>query len=66
MSTTRQEAIHSQCQQFLEKLDAPAFIIIGWKKADEEVEVLQCVKNMHAVEYVKGMVWAMHEVTEKL
>ncbi len=61
-----QQVIHNQSSEFLDSLDVPAFVIVGWKKSDEEIEVVQCVKDMDPIEYAKGMGWALHQVMDDL
>lgn len=66
MNPPSEQAVQTQCQQFIDSLQAPAFIIIGWRKPDDEVDVVQCVKDMNAVEYFKSMSWAIHEVMKEV
>jgi hypothetical protein len=50
----------------VEALQTPAFVIIGWRKDDGEVDVVQCVKDMSVAEYFKGMTWATNEVAKEI
>jgi hypothetical protein len=60
------EQVQKQCDAFLSSLGKPAFMIFGWKKEDGTVDIVQLVRDMNPVEYVKGVSWAMHEVTKQL
>ena len=64
--TPMQQDVRVQCEQFINSLERPAFIVIAWKKNEDEVDIVQCVNQMDPDEYFKGMTWAMHEVMDEL
>jgi hypothetical protein len=60
------DIVSDQCAKFLEALDRPGFIILGWKKEDGTVEVVQSLQDMTPVEYFGGVSWAMHSASHKM
>ncbi|MEK7218671.1 MAG: hypothetical protein AAB728_04370 [Patescibacteria group bacterium] len=65
MPELSREQVQAHSQQFARQL-GNAFIIIGWKKPDGSVDVVQTVHEMNPIEYVKAATWALNEVTSKL
>ncbi len=66
MSAHNSEQVKKQCQDFLDTLGVPGFIILGWKQPDNTFEVVQSMKEMNPVAYTKGVVWALNEATKNL
>ena len=66
MADLSREEVQKQCDAFLKSLGTPAFMIFGWKQADGTADIVQIVHEMNPVEYVKGVSWAMNEVTKQL
>ncbi len=59
------EQVQARCDEFLRSLGRPAFMVFGWKKEDGSMDLVELLREVPPQEYVKGMVWALHEVTKQ-
>ena len=60
------DLVGAQCEKFLETLGGPGFIILGWKKEDVTLDVVQSLASMSPGEYFKGVSWAMNSAAIRM
>lgn len=60
-----QREIEKKCQEFLEGLGVPGFIVFGWQKEPGEFGVVSSYHEIPPPVVVKGIAWALHHVTDQ-
>jgi hypothetical protein len=60
------ERIQILCQQFLDNIGKPGFMLFGWQKDDGTYEVVQSTKDANPIAIVKAVTWYMQQVTKDL
>jgi hypothetical protein len=59
------DAIQAKCEQFLQELGVPGFVVFGWQKDNDQFGVVSSFHEMPVNAAVKGMTWALHDFTSK-
>lgn len=59
------DAVQRKCEQFLQELQIPGFIVFGWQKDDKQFGVVSSFHEMPVPAAVKGMTWALHDFVSK-
>ncbi len=59
------EEIQRKCEQFLQDLRIPGFIVFGWQKSDQQFGVVSSFHEMPVNAAVKGMTWALSDFVQK-
>lgn len=57
--------IQQKCQEFLQQLGVPGFIVFGWQKDDDQFGVVSSFHDIPVNAAVKGLSWALHDFTSK-
>jgi hypothetical protein len=57
--------VQRRCEAFLQSLGSPGFIVFGWQESPEKFTCISSYHEIPAQTAVKGMVWALHELTNK-
>jgi hypothetical protein len=66
MADYDKQALQDQCNQFLQQLPRGGFLLLGIQKEDGTIDVVQTLKDMNPVAYVKGVSWALNDVASKM
>lgn len=59
------EDIQKKCEQFLQELGVPGFIVFGWQKENDQFGVVSSFHQMPVNAAVKGMTWALHDFANR-
>lgn len=57
--------IQRKCQEFLQQLGTPGFIIFSWQKDDQTFGVTYSVHEMPKIPAVKAMIWTLQDFISK-
>lgn len=57
--------VEKKCQEFLENLGVPGFIVFGWQKSDEQYGFVYANKDAPPPVTLKGLLWAAHDFAQK-
>ncbi len=57
--------IQKKCEQFLQELGVPGFIVFGWQKEGDQFGVVSSFHRMPVNAAVKGMTWALNDFVAK-
>jgi hypothetical protein len=60
-----QAEIQKKIEALLQELDAPSFIVFGWKKTDSEFGVVSSHHEIPPNAAIKGMSWALNDFISK-
>ena len=60
-----QAEVQAKIEAFLQELDAPAFIVFGWKKTEKEFGVVSSHHEIPPNAAIKGMSWALNDFIGK-
>lgn len=53
--------IQRKCEEFLNELGIPGFIVFGWQKDNEQFGVVSSFHQMPVNVAIKGMTWALND-----
>ncbi len=59
------EAIQKKCEQFLQELGIPGFLVFGWQKEDQQFGVVSSFHKVPVNAAVKGMTWALNDFVNR-
>ena len=59
-------AIQKKCEEFLEQLGVPGFIIFGWEQQKDKINFVSSYREMPVKAAMKGLCWALDELATKL
>ncbi len=57
--------IEAKCQEFLNSLGVPGFIVFGWQKDNQEFGVVSSYHQIPSNVAVKAMSWALHDFANR-
>lgn len=57
--------IQKKCTAFLQELGVPGFIVFGWQKTKVEFGFVYSRHNMPADVAIRGMAWAIQDLSGK-
>lgn len=57
--------IEQKCEQFLQSLGVPGFIVFGWQEADKKFSVVSSAHHMPTNAAIKAITWALHDFVNK-
>jgi hypothetical protein len=59
------ENIQQQCNDLLENLGVPGFVVFGFQKPDDQFGIVYSSKKVPPNVVVKGLSWALHDFAKK-
>jgi hypothetical protein len=59
------DAIKKKCQEFLDDLGVPGFVVFGWQQADKKYGVVYVNRKTPPPVTLKGLLWAAHDFARK-
>lgn len=65
MAAMDHKEIEQKCQDFLQSLGVPGFIVFGWQKDGNEFGVVSSYHQIPSNVAVKAMSWALHDFANR-
>lgn len=60
------QQVAKQCADFLHTIGTPGFIVMGWKKPDGTIDMVQSLKGISLGEFSTGIGWSLQEAAKNL
>ncbi len=57
--------IERKCEEFLQSLGKPGFIVFGWQEDNQQFSVVSSAHRMPTNAAIKAITWALHDFVNK-